>query len=407
MKQILFAQDKLSAVLRRIRQVIPHIEPYLYLVPMHVEPDPAKCPTAMTNGLACFFGAEFMAGLTAPQQMGMVLHEVMHLVRGDCSVTWVDPTVPYSAFKQLSNIAQDIVLEAQIADIARAVWDGPVSKNPIIQPNYPEEKYKLGVGKSWREVYAELKQDPAKFGVSDGGSTVDDHGQWVDQPMTPAQREQLAVRVARAVEASSKIKEAGDSTCGDAIDLAPAPTVAPWQTILRDVLTSIPAPTRRTWATVSRRAFAIDRSYKPGRVGSVKALDKLALFVDTSGSMSEILDTAGADIMALLASFTPSELDIVYYEGSISGQRKVKRNDIRSFVLNSMPGGGGTCVAHAMAEYVKQPGARGKPIVVLTDGYDNYQLPASLVSQLGRVIWVSYEAAIKPSYGVAVQVDFD
>jgi hypothetical protein len=120
--------------------------------------------------------------------------------------------------------------------------------------------------------------------------------------------------------------------------------------------------------------------------------------------MASLLGTAGADIMELIATLSPRILEIVDYDDGICGRRTVLRRHLRSFELTSMAGGGGTSVIRALQQLTRG-GAISTPIVVLTDGEDNFNLPSSLMERLGEVIWCAYDADIAPNYGRAIRID--
>jgi predicted metal-dependent peptidase len=149
----MFTTKDLSALMSRARTYLPQMEPYLYVVPVRIETDAAKCPTAYTTGREIVLGAEFMSKRPAPAQLGLLLHEVMHLVRGD---VWAHRTRDRK-LAQRWNVAADIVLEGQIAQMALTLCpDVPVDDNPVVTPNYQSWVYTPHMGKSMQQVFDEL-----------------------------------------------------------------------------------------------------------------------------------------------------------------------------------------------------------------------------------------------------------
>lgn len=149
----MFTTKDLSALMSRARTYLPQMEPYLYVVPVRIETDSTKCPTAYTTGREIVLGADFMSKRPAPAQLGLLLHEVMHLVRGD---VWAHRT-PDRKLAHRWNFAADIVLEGQIAQMALTLCpDVSVDDNPVVTPNYQRWVYTPHMGKSMKQVFDEL-----------------------------------------------------------------------------------------------------------------------------------------------------------------------------------------------------------------------------------------------------------
>lgn len=381
----------------------PVLEPYFYIVPPTLIDDEtwAKTigkgtPTACVTARGMFFADSFLSSLPRPKQIGLVLHEVLHLVRQDLSQPWVDRTLTTASFRMLANIAQDHCIERIIADMA-GLTSGKGGTNYPFLPNYEKERWdKYPANTPWRTIYKDLKKNSD---IQQGGGVggVDEPGQGDMQELMP-----LLERAAKEAEQiAERLKGEGKSSGAEMLVKAEPPTV-PWREVLRDHLLSIPAKVKRTWSCVNRRAFGATGAYVAGRNGSALALREVSLYVDTSGSMHATLGRVAGDIMSLLASLPIKQLTIVYYDTGILRTDVVESHQIAGYKLVSMPAGGGTRVAGAMAEEIEAVGYRPYPTIVLTDGYDDYQLPPAVSSKIGPVVWCSYEAHVNSNTGISM-----
>jgi predicted metal-dependent peptidase len=77
-----------------------------------IERDPAKCPTAYTNGKDVIFGAEFIDGMKDAELRFLLLHEEYHkLYRHLTTWRWMFLENP-----QLANMACDFVINCKLRD---------------------------------------------------------------------------------------------------------------------------------------------------------------------------------------------------------------------------------------------------------------------------------------------------
>jgi predicted metal-dependent peptidase len=174
-------------------------------------------------------------------------------------------------------------------------------------------------------------------------------------PLLEAIRREVARRVLEAA------KSRGDLP-GDLIRFAEAvltPKV-PWETLLRALVSQALAPVRgpvhRTYAVLHRRTPFLGAILPGGRDG----LPRIALVVDTSGSMSDReLEQALAEVRRILALV--GTLTVYSVDAAVQAAQTVR--DARQVRLK---GGGGTDMRVGIEEALK-----GRPdlIVVYTDGH--------------------------------------
>lgn len=379
----------------------PVLEPYFYIVPPTLIDDETWAKTISGTGkpTACvctkgmFFADSFLSSLPRPKQIGLVLHEVLHLARQDMSQPWVDRTLTPASFRELANIAQDFCIERVIADMAGLTGDKTPSTHPFL-PNYEPEMWgKYPANTPWRTIYKDLRKNATVKRITG----VDVPGEGSLEELRP-----LLDRAAKEAEQiAERLKGEGKSSGAELLVKAEPPTL-PWREVLRDHLLSIPAKVKRTWSCVNRRAYGATGAYMAGRNGSALALREVSLYVDTSGSMHATLGRVAGDIMSLLSSLPIKQLTIVYYDTGILRSDVIESHQIAGYKLQSMPAGGGTRVAGAMAEEIAAVGYKPHPTIVLTDGYDDYQLPPSVVAKIGPVVWCSYEAHVASNTGISM-----
>jgi predicted metal-dependent peptidase len=408
----------LSPLFKTLMRKFPEVEPYLYLMPHRVVSaqqwsGPKEMTTAYTDGRECVYHEEFFTSLSQPKQLGLILHEVFHNVYADTTIVnaWVDKTVTPASFYRLRNIAMDIRLENSIWELAQEDMPGVDFESLQVQPNYDIETLKPYKGWAWRDIYEDLKRkNPPKPG-GDGSSwgdglpdQLDNHEQFGE--LSKAEQLEHDRLVKRAKEQSDEIHERlrnqGQGRGEGVLAIKPeAPTVS-WLDILRDHLSSIPSKQYSSWQKLSRRALSRG-VYEQSLVGTEEALHRVTMMIDTSGSMHGTLNKVAGDILDLLNQMQVAELDLVYYDTGILDRQVVE--DLSNFTISSMPSGGGTQIAGALEEMVSDEAYTPCPLVVLTDGYDDYGIPQSVKEQLGPVVFVSYGQAVTSNVGPCVVVN--
>lgn len=249
---------------------------------------------------------------------------------------------------------------------------------------------------SWRQVYEILRSEASPIG---GTGAVDDH---VRGESTDDKQGEWRAAQEESVRISEGLKAQGDGRGVGEIKIEAAKPVVSWKDMLKEYLTSLPAPIRKTWQRVDRRTYSVHRKYAPTMTGHIEALSHVYLFVDTSGSMHEWLPTAAADILNMFKVLDVGSVSIVYYDVGIQKQVDLSREDLDDYTITSMPGGGGTCVKLALEEITASPEYdAAAPIVVLTDGYDDFHIGNLKV---GPLVWVSYDSPVQSDRGISITV---
>ena len=372
---------------------LPQIEPLLFvqqftiLSPEGWDKKFAGSPhkTAVCTPQGFWFHQEFWASLPFNKQVGLVLHEVFHGALGHLSDPFRDFTLPPHAFQQLANIAQDIVIENAIYELANKIQTGrPLEKRDIAQ-QYDPQIFLPYAGMSWRQVYEALRSQMKQQGQGEGPGPVCDlsqaRGQEDSTSGEVAQRWEAARQESESIK--ERVRNQGSSGSGQTIDIAPEQAVIPWQTYLINYLVSAPWPVRKQWSNIKRRPFTQSGAYVPKLGGQSNVLPIVNLFLDTSGSMSGDYGDLAAEVMAICSM--AKRIHRIDYDVGVAYQEVIE--DPEDYVITQLHGGGGTCFQTALNQMLEDRDFnRDAPVVVLTDGGDTYD-----VGHLGvPCVFVSY-----------------
>jgi len=401
-------QTELNNLIKDLTLRVPQLEPFMYVCKLRVltSEEYAKIvPPPMPQTAGCsrkefIFNSDFIDSLPAPKQRGLILHEILHGALGHITHPFIDKTLTYSSFKLLANVAQDYVIENIVNEIGKQ--ESPTAKieDRQIQCNYEVDATLLKYnGWNWRQVYDELranaKEIPPQF---DQHGSPDDSDS--DEDANNSERLWKAARE-ESERINEELKASNTKGTGDIV-IEPDVAIIPWQETLASLLTSIPEKTRKSWSRVKRRPFVTRGEYQPTIAGTRDALEHVYMFIDTSGSMYDVLNTCAADIMNLLHTIEVEKLELIYYDVGIQERIVVEAEDIKNFKIHSMKGGGGTCVKLAIDEVMKSEDyVEDAVFLVLTDGYDDYRLGDVNINSL---IWLSYGTAIESDCGTSIIV---
>jgi predicted metal-dependent peptidase len=297
----------------------------------------------------------------------------------------------------LRNMAMDIVIESAIYRMSIELSPDKEQKDRLICQQHTDEMCQKYPDLSWREVYTILRNQAT---VVQHGS-IDSHGEFGQG------EDQNADQWAAAAEESKAIAERIRSTTGSNASTIEVKMVAPelpWASIMRDHLQDIPAKIHPSWDRIKRRPFSTRGEYVPHDVGNVNALETVAIWMDTSGSMSSDLDKCCAEVSALLWQLNCKNLILIEYDTQVCSKITVEVDDAAPpFVISHLHGGGGTDIRSSILQLIEDNDLPGDevPMLVLTDGGDNYQLAdllpdhnvtfivyggGSLDADIGRVI---------------------
>ena len=366
-------------------------------------------PTMATDGVNLFFNPEFVAGLTAPELLGCVAHEVLHPAlqhhtrRGTRS--------PKRWNSAADFVINPIVMDAGLTLPAGALYDHRFRNlsaervyNLLAEENDSESS---GGDKDGSRGSASGNPSAQPDTSSSGGTpdlaskvplTEGGFGQVIDacdpsDPSKPATNDQIekqqmewtgAVQQAQAIE-----RMAGKTPVGArrALDAADEATIN-WRSMLRDSFAAA-FPEDYSWSVPNRRHVA-SGLYLPSIRKS--GVGEVVIGVDCSGSINRRqLGLFQAEMTAIIEERRPQRVHVLYFDTQVHRADVFEQGD--SITLEPV-GGGGTSFCGCF-DYVEDTGIQPQALVVFTDLDGRF--PA--VEPLYPVIWAATSAFRRPPFG--------
>lgn len=303
-------------------------------------------PTAYTDGKHLFYNEEWVLSMTQEQRVGLIAHEVSHLMAGH-------PWRKGARDMQRWNIACDFAINGLLTEAGFTLPDGPCAVVP------PEWK-----GKSAEHIYPLIpEQEPGGYqpGIGDFSEPADDAGDPDgDGPSVPLEDKWKSV-AAVAEQVAEKMK--AGTAAGDLARMIAESrrTGTPWEVLLKEFVEQC-VPSATSWSKHDRRTAHLGIRL-PGTVK--ENIAPLAIFVDTSGSVDETMTRAfGREITTIAEVAEPARIDVVYIDTEIQG--------VESFYPGNGPivldakGGGGTAFQPAF-EWLKEQPEQYAGCLYLTD----------------------------------------
>lgn len=339
--------------------------------------------TADVDGKTMRYSPGFVAGLTMPELIGVVAHEVGHCALGH---VWRRGARDGKGW----NIAADMALNP-LLDAAGLTLPKGALRDPAM------------VGKSAEEIYAAMPRDGGGKSRQDGnGQDPGGCGGMRDpaepapgkSPPSPADLAQAesewkiaTVQAANAARAAGKL--GGDLS--RAVDGVKRPQVD-WRDKLRRFVSST-VPSDYRWNPPNRRYAwqgIILPSLRPDRIGSV------VVAVDTSGSISAaVLAMFQAELNAIVDDCRPDVVHVVYCDSVVQHTAEYGASD--GPIVLTAPGGGGTDFRPVL-DWCDREALTPACLVYLTDLYG----PAHTSPPDYPVLWVSTGADRAPWGDVAM-----
>jgi predicted metal-dependent peptidase len=342
-------------------------------------------PTAATDGRTLWFNTEFCNDLTREEFLGLVVHELGHVVFLHSLRRGVrDP--------ETWNIAGDYVINLCITKDGFTLPEGGLLDDQY-DGMHTEEVY--------RRVYNKSGQGnpnkPCNGGDGGDGDPASGApqqctwGQVLDalgddgKALSPEEKKKLeqsmAVDIRQAMDTAKKqgnlpghLRESFDKLLTPIMD---------W----RDILSRFIAdkfPCDYSWMNSSRRGLAIGMRF-PGS-GEEDTYGQIAIGVDTSGSIStDEIQKMMSEVCHCLATYEARgmeiELPVAYCDTEVHHVEILVPGDTP--YENSKGGGGGTCFAPIM-EWVSGLPDKPEALLYLTDGYcDTFGVDPNI-----PVLWV-------------------
>lgn len=327
-----------------------------------------QIPTiGVTDGGVLLFNEAFTMSLDADELSGVLVHEILHIVHGHLrrmqGPEWD---------KTRANQAMDLAInDSVIAMGYKLPKDGLFPANFKFPPNLSAEEY--------YDLLSKLKKKPKIGGVGSGdcGSCTTGKSS-PGEPGPGDEANRSSAEIARVVRATAEqVRQAHAKNPGNVpadllvwADKALTPPKVRWQEKLaRYARAKVAAATSGATDYSYRRpnrqsAWDPDAPIRPSMVGS---LPRVALVVDTSGSMlGGDLERAVSEARGILSA-CGAGVTFVSCDADVHGA--VKR--VRTFgeLAKGLQGGGGTDFRPAFLALTKNKYDRPSVIVYATDGY--------------------------------------
>jgi predicted metal-dependent peptidase len=181
------------------------------------------------------------------------------------------------------------------------------------------------------------------------------------------------------------------------VDAILATPSLPWQTILKRFLTRN-VPIKNSYLRPSRRAPWMRNPIMPGKAG--KTLGRIAILVDTSGSMGdEVLDLILSEIRSLLTQFPETEVIVVQYDTQVHSVERFGKGKALAVKKWEWKGRGGTSYRLAF-DYANKLAA--DCIIMATDGFPNDGWPLRSAVRV-PVMW-AMTTEEKAPWGTTIRV---
>ena len=322
--------------------------------------DPS-CETLWTDSEYLGYNPEYVVSISLDELKGIIAHEVMH-------VAMLHPFRRMGREHSRWNIAGDYAINGIIEE---ADFTLPASRlrNPEYDGKEAEKIYSMlpddtcgRAGSNSNKVQNQpgnnqQNQDPGRCGE------VRDYkgGQTVSTAEIKQRIEEWKIKIQQAsniARSQGKLSDDIDRMIKEMLE-----PKLPWQEILSRFLTEN-ARNDYTWTMPNRRYTHLGL-YLPELKNP--ELGKIALLIDTSGSISQReLNEMAAELRGIFQIFPDAEIQVLYIDSDVKGSQLIKANDIKL----KARGGGGTNYIPGF-EWLKENDITPVCAIYMTDGWCN------------------------------------
>ena len=340
--------------------------------------------TASTDGCNCFYGEQYIMGLSCEELRYEVAHENVHKALHHC----VEYTQFVEKYGQVTNAAMDVVVDWTIETLdggrgfaKRPAWLPPISTHA---------KYKDW---SWLEVLKDMLENGKKQqaggggGQGAGGSTGSGGSRDVHIQSKPGsgdteegkalkQQIQDAVNLGRLV--AEKLRGQGK---GGAKLSGFQERKTDWRTPLRKFISEICEGDEHSRFNPPNRRFLPHNIVMPSHFS--ESTGELVIACDTSGSMAGVLPLVFGEVARVCQQVQPEAVRVIWWSDGIEGVQRFTPKDYAGIAKLMAPKGGGGTTVSCVARYLKENKVKAKACIMLTDGYieSNYDVPE------GPLLW--------------------
>jgi len=318
-------------------------------------------PTAMTNGVDCIYGDEFIRKLSESDRRGLIMHENLHKTFQH-TFLWKHL---YEQNAKIANQACDYVINIIIKDLDKK--SGGFVTLP--QGGLYDERFR---GMSSQEVF-DILMDEREEGGSGGdgegedgdeGAGLDGHD-WTELPKD--KQDEIKKEIDQAVRQGALMAGKLGGNLSRELGELLQPKVN-WYEQLRDFVTSLAdGKDVSTWQRVNRRWLQHDM-YMPSTLS--ETIRRIVIGVDASGSIGgEELNKFLSEVQSICATVKPDIVDLIYWDTEVAKHEMYDREKQDKLVQSTKPAGGGGTDPSCVPAYIEANKLDPECVIMLTDGY--------------------------------------
>ena len=320
-------------------------------------------PTAMTNGIDCIYGDEFIRKLSESDRRGLIMHENLHKTFQH-TFLWKHL---YEKNAKIANQACDYVINIIIKDLDKK--SGGFVTLP--QGGLYDERFR---GMSSQEVFDILmdeREEGGSGGNGDGegedgeeGAGLDGHD-WTELPKE--KQDEIKKEIDQAIRQGALMAGKLGGNLSRELGELLQPKVD-WREQLRDYVTSLAdGKDISTWQRVNRRWLQHD-VYMPSTLS--ETIGRIVVGIDTSGSIGgEELNKFLSEVQSICMTVKPDIVDLIYWDTEVAKHEIYDREKQDKLVQSTKPAGGGGTDPSCVPAYIEANKLNPECVIMLTDGY--------------------------------------
>ena len=316
-------------------------------------------PTAMTNGVDCIYGDEFIRKLSESDRRGLIMHENLHKTFQH-TFLWKHL---YEQNAKIANQACDYVINIIIKDLDKKS-SGFVT---LPQGGLYDERFR---GMSSQEVFDILMDEREEGGSGGDGDGDDEEGagldshDWSDLPKD--KQDEIKKEIDQAIRQGALMAGKLGGNLSRELGELLQPKVD-WREQLRDFVTSLAdGKDVSTWQRVNRRWLQHDM-YMPSTLS--ETIGRIVVGVDTSGSCFDALEPFLSELQSICATVKPDIVDLIYWDTEVAKHEIYDREKQDKLVQSTKPAGGGGTDPSCVPAYIEANKLNPECVIMLTDGY--------------------------------------
>jgi predicted metal-dependent peptidase len=311
-----------------------------------------EIPTMGVDGRNLFVNPAFTAGLTETQIIGVLCHEVLHIIN-------MHHLRKGKRDHKLWNVACDYAINPIVLDAGLELPDGR-----LLDPQYH--------GMSAEKIYSLLEKDPESKSkdhsacgeVMDGTQKADGSQMSADEIKVAEQ--QIKVGIAQAAEMA---RSQGKMTAAiEAMVGALLKPIVNWREVLRRFAAQV-VPTGVSWSRPNRRVLAHGIRL-PGMIKG--GVGQLVIGIDTSGSIYAdpvMTQQFLSEVTSICEEVKPEAIHVVFCDSKVKSAETFEHHDMSDLFgrLKSMVRGGGGTDFRPVFDWVDEQGINPAALIYLTD----------------------------------------